>query len=62
MNTLDRAIKLLDEADGYFGPCWCKKSIGYTCPQCKWREEKRNMVDSLKFDVKGNLINLTCDE
>ena len=37
--TIERLLKRLDEATGFFGPCWCKASIDFKCPQCIWREE-----------------------
>lgn len=36
MKALRRAKELLRDARDFFGTCWCKKSIGYTCPQCEW--------------------------
>lgn len=42
---LRKAKKLLDDATDFFGPCWCKKSIGFKCPQCWWR------ADYAKFEA-----------
>lgn len=57
MNILDESIKLLEEAPNFFGPCWCKKSLNYTCPQCYWREDYEKLKKSLEFDMKGNIKN-----
>jgi hypothetical protein len=35
--TVQLALMLLNEAEEFFGPCWCNKRIGYRCPQCDWR-------------------------
>lgn len=36
-DRLEKLQELLHECENYFGPCWCKKEIGYKCPQCQWR-------------------------
>lgn len=41
---IEKERELLSEAAGVFGPCWCKKSINYTCPQCEWRERYRSLI------------------
>ena len=40
-----RLWELLDEASDYFGPCWCRPSIGYCCPQCAWETEVAEMKE-----------------
>ena len=52
---LNEAMELLNEATSYFGPCWCKKSIDYICPQCEWREKYDKLCKKIKFDILGNM-------
>lgn len=44
---LRELLYLLEEAREYFGPCWCKQSIGYECPQCDWEERYTKLVDGV---------------
>lgn len=54
-NKLEHAVCLLEQAIQFFGSCWCKKKIGYMCPQCLWRVEYDNFCKSIRFTIKGEM-------
>lgn len=47
-SMLGRAASVIGEADDYFGSCWCKKDIGYECPQCGWHDKAQQVLSEIR--------------